>query len=56
MEGDSSGAGEHTIQYTDDVLWDCTPETDIILLINVTPSKFNKMEKNLSYGPFPEKG
>ena len=36
MEGDLTWGGEHTIQYTDDVLWDCTPETYIILLTNVT--------------------
>ena len=29
--------GEHTIQRTDDVLWNCPPETYIILLTNVTP-------------------
>ena len=37
MEGDLTWGGEHTIQCTDDVLWDCTPETYIILLINVIP-------------------
>ena len=31
----------NTMQYTDDVLWSCTPETYIILLTNVTPNKFN---------------
>ena len=29
--------GEYTIQYTDDVLQSRTPETYVILLINVTP-------------------
>ena len=29
--------GEHTIQYTDDVLQNCTPETYIMLLTNDTP-------------------
>ena len=29
--------GEHTIQCTDDVLYDCVPETGIILLTSVTP-------------------
>ena len=28
--------GEHTIQYTDDVVQNCTLETYIILLANVT--------------------
>ena len=37
MEGDLTWGGEHTIQYTDDVLYNCTPETYIILLTNVTP-------------------
>ena len=37
MEGDLTWGGEHTIQYTDDVLYNCTPETYIILLTN----KFN---------------
>ena len=36
MEGDLTWGGEHTIQYTDDVLQNCTPETCIILLTNVT--------------------
>ena len=36
MEGDVSWGGEHTIHGTDDVLWNCAPETCIILLINVT--------------------
>ena len=31
MEGDLTWGDEHTIQYTDDVLQNCTPET------NVTP-------------------
>ena len=35
MEGDLTWSGEHTIQYTDYVLQNCTPETDI-LLTNVT--------------------
>ena len=26
--------GEHTIEYTDDILWNCTPETYIILLMS----------------------
>ena len=37
MEGDSTWGGEHTIQCTDDMLQNCTPEAYIILSINVTP-------------------
>ena len=37
MEGGFTWGGEHTIQYTDDVWQNCTPETYIILLTNVTP-------------------
>ena len=29
--------GEYTIHCTDDVLWNCTPETCTILLVSVTP-------------------
>ena len=39
MEGDLTWGGEHTIQYTDDVLQNCTLETNIILLTKVTPVK-----------------
>ena len=37
VEGDLTLDGEHKIQYTDDVLQNCTPETYIILLTNTTP-------------------
>ena len=36
MEGDLTLDGEHIIQYTNDILQNCTPETYIILLTNVT--------------------
>ena len=36
MEGDLTWGGEHTVQYTDDVLQNCIPETYIILLTNAT--------------------
>ena len=39
MEGDLTWGGEHILQYTDDVLWNCIPKTYIILLTNVTPIK-----------------
>ena len=35
MEGVLTQGGEHTIQYTDEVLSNCTVETYIILLISV---------------------
>ena len=37
MEGDLTWGGEPTTQYTDDVLWNCIPETYILLLTSVTP-------------------
>ena len=37
MIGDLTWCGEHTVHYTDDVLQNCTLETYIILLTNVTP-------------------
>ena len=37
MKRDLSWGGEHTIQYTADVLQTCTPETYVISLIIVTP-------------------
>ena len=36
MEGDLTWGGWHTIQYTGDVLQNCTPETYVVLLTNVT--------------------
>ena len=36
MEGDWTWGGKYTIQYVDDVLQNCTPETYIILLTYVT--------------------
>ena len=42
MKGDLGLDGEYTMQYTDDVLQSCTPETYIILLTNVATNKFNK--------------
>ena len=48
INGDGKGltwAGEHTIQYIEDVLWKYTPETCIILLTNVIP--INSIKKTL---------
>ena len=36
-EGNLTWGGKYTIQYTDNALSNCTPETYIILLTNVTP-------------------
>ena len=38
--------GEHTIHYTDEVIWNCTPEIYIVLLTNVTSINSIKKEKN----------
>ena len=47
MEGDLTWGGEHTVQYTDDVLQNCTPETYIILLNNVTTiNSIKKVKKS----------
>ena len=35
MEGDLTWGGEHAIQYTENVLQNCIPETYITLLFNV---------------------
>ena len=45
MEGDLTLGDEHTVQYTDDVLQKCIPETYIILLTNVTPKILIKTNK-----------
>ena len=37
MERNYTLGGEHTMQYTDDVLWNCVPEACIPILTNVTP-------------------
>ena len=46
MDRDLTWSGEHTIQCTDDVLWNCAPETCIILLTIVTPINFKKGESH----------
>ena len=47
MEGDLTWGGEHTIQYTDEVLQNCARETYIILLTNVTPINSIKNFKSI---------
>ena len=37
MEGDLTWGNEYILYYTDDILQNCTPETYIILLTNITP-------------------
>ena len=44
MKGDLTLGDEHTIQYTNDVLENCTLETCISLLINVTPINSMKIK------------
>ena len=48
MIADFSQCGEHTIQYTDDGLWNCTPETYAILLTNVTPINPRKRKEKIN--------
>ena len=36
-KGDMTWGGKHTIQYTDDILFNCTSETYVTLLANVAP-------------------
>ena len=45
MEGDVTLDGEHTVQCTDDVLWNCVPENYVILLTNVTPTNSKKLKE-----------
>ena len=42
IEGDLTWGGEHTIQYTDDVLQNCIPETLYNSINQSYPNKFNK--------------
>ena len=45
MEGDLTWGDEHAIQYTGDVLQNCTPETYITLLTNVITINSIKIKK-----------
>ena len=47
-EGKGEIKGEHTIQCTCDVLWNCAPETCIVLLTKVTPINSRKRKNNAS--------
>ena len=43
VERDLTWSGEHTIQYTDAVLQNCTPDTYVVLLTSHS-NKFNEKE------------
>ena len=43
MDGDLTWSGKHRIQYRDDVLYNCIPETCIVLL---TVSPINSIKNN----------
>lgn len=44
-EGEVTWGGAHTMQHTDDVLQNCTPETHAVSLIIVTLIKFREKKK-----------
>lgn len=44
INGDLTWGGEHTIQCTDDVLWNCAPETCTLLLTSVTSMNSTKKQ------------
>ena len=44
MKEDLTWGGEHTIQYLDGVLQNCTPEIYIHLLTNATPIHLKNIE------------
>ena len=47
IKGNSTLGSEHTVKYTDDVLYNCTLETYIMLLTSFTPINF--IQKRISY-------
>ena len=47
-DSDLTRGGEHTTQGTDNVLWNCAPQTCIILLTSVTPINSIKRKKSFS--------
>ena len=51
MERDLIFGAGHTVQYTDDGLQNCTHETYIILLTNVTPIHSINFLKKKKYKP-----
>ena len=48
MDRDVTWGGEHTVQCTDDALWNCVPEICIILLTSVT-QKNSVQRKNSNF-------
>ena len=48
MDRDLTWDGKHTIQCTDDVLWNYAPETCIILLTSVTQINSIKMKRKMN--------
>ena len=55
MDGDVTWSGEHTIQYTDDALCNCTPETYVILLAYATAINAIKKTTKISQQWMPHK-
>ena len=49
MEGDLTWSGEHTIQYTDDVLQNCTPETQCYLPMSLQYIQLKKEKKTVLF-------
>ena len=45
MEGDLTWGGEYTVQYRDDILQNCTPETLYNIINQCHPNKFNRIKK-----------
>lgn len=46
-EGDLALSGEHTVQYTDYVLWKCTIQMYMMLLTNATPINSSEIWKDI---------
>ena len=46
IERDLTRGGEHTVQCTDDVLWNCAAEICMFLLTSVTLINLTKKGKN----------
>ena len=49
MDGDLTWGDEHTIQCTYAALWNCAPDTFIILLTNIIPIKSMKRRGKKNY-------
>ena len=56
MEGDLTWGGEHTVQCTDDMLWNSATETCIILLTSVTTKILIKKREIGTYQNFQSLG